>query len=156
MPRQGALPFRMTDRVEPPPSTKIVRAIEERSLRAWPAFETRPCRGWQVRYAEGYTKRANSANAVEPSARFGVVKPLAEIFYRAHRQPVIFRLTPLSGDDAEPLLVRSGYERIDPTQVMIAKLPPPASEDGRQPAGLARAGLVDRVRQRRRAHPVTA
>ena len=43
-----------------------IRALEARAFRAWPALETRNERGWIQRLAGGYTKRANSINALEP------------------------------------------------------------------------------------------
>jgi ribosomal protein S18 acetylase RimI-like enzyme len=108
--------------IDPPPSLSAIRSLEERQLRAWPALETMPCQGWHVRYAEGCTRRANSASAICPTARFATVRPLVEIFYRGHRRPVIFRITPLAGD-AEDELERAGYEAASQTLVMLANLP---------------------------------
>jgi ribosomal protein S18 acetylase RimI-like enzyme len=114
--------------IDPPPSLQAVKGLEERALRAWPALETLPCRGWQVRFAGGYTKRSNSANALAPSSGFERVKPMVEIFYRSHHQPVIFRLTPLAGEDVDPVLEKAGYALVDPTLVMAAKLPDEACD----------------------------
>jgi len=41
-----------------------VRGLEERAFNAWPALQTVLVDGWAFRWANGYTKRANSANAL--------------------------------------------------------------------------------------------
>ena len=45
-----------------------VRRLEELAFRSWPALETRDIAGWRLRFAGGYTKRANSINALRPDA----------------------------------------------------------------------------------------
>ncbi len=54
-----------------------VFALEQRALKAWPAFETMTVGGWLFRFAGGYTKRANSANALRPAGSFQDVKTAA-------------------------------------------------------------------------------
>ena len=34
--------------------------IEERALNAWPGIQHALCNGWLMRFAHGYTRRANS------------------------------------------------------------------------------------------------
>ena len=113
-----------------------VLGFEERGFNAWPAPRNVYFGGWVFRLGGGYTKRANSANALggrwemraesinawTPAHDFREVRAEAERFYAANGQPAIFRLTPLAGEDADPLLAAAGYEKLDPSRVMTAPL----------------------------------
>ena len=46
-----------------------VRRLEELAFAGWPALETRDVAGWRLRFSGGYTKRANSINALERKAQ---------------------------------------------------------------------------------------
>ncbi|WP_211443131.1 GNAT family N-acetyltransferase [Collimonas humicola] len=105
-----------------PPDLDLVRSLEERALNAWPALNTALCGGWQLRLADGYTKRSNSANPLRPSVAFAETLQLAENFYARHNLPAIFRITPLAPADSAQLLEQAGYRMVDPTQVMTAPL----------------------------------
>ena len=39
-----------------------IQRIEELSINAWPALQTMLYAGWVLRFAAGYTRRANSIN----------------------------------------------------------------------------------------------
>src|SRR6185312_10317977 len=100
-----------------------IRAIEACAFRAWPALETRNERGWIQRLAGGYTKRANSINALEPrDALTDELKNSLEGPYRAAGLPPIWRLTPLAPGGADDLLAAAGYRRIDESLVQRAPL----------------------------------
>lgn len=99
-----------------------VRGIEERAFNAWPALASVQCDGWLLRFAQGLTKRANSVNALLPAGSFRDTLGLAEDLYPRRRLPVIFRLSPLAGDEPDDILHRVGYRRIDETLVMTATL----------------------------------
>ena len=51
--------------MSPPVDLAEVRRLEELAFRGWPALESRDLAGWRQRFAGGYTKRANSINALE-------------------------------------------------------------------------------------------
>jgi GNAT superfamily N-acetyltransferase len=100
-----------------------IRALESRAFRAWPALETRTDRGWVQRFAGGYTKRANSINALEPEgALTHQLKDGLEEPYRARGLPPIWRLSPLAPAGSDALLAGAGYRRIDESLVQRAPL----------------------------------
>lgn len=100
-----------------------IRTLEARAFRAWPALETRTDHGWIQRLAGGYTKRANSINALEPNRVLtdGMKNDL-EAPYRARGLPPIWRLTPLAPAGTDVLLAKAGYRRIDESLVQRAPL----------------------------------
>jgi GNAT superfamily N-acetyltransferase len=112
----------MIDQVE-------ILAIERRALNAWPALENQTVGGWSLRAAGGWTKRANSANALAPSGAFATVKARAETFYADRGLPAIFRITPLAPPDADAALAAAGYTRFDPSLVLTMPLAPGLGDD---------------------------
>jgi GNAT superfamily N-acetyltransferase len=100
-----------------------IRALELRAFQAWPALETRTSFGWVQRFAGGYTKRANSINAIEADARF-TPELMAELErpYRERGQPPVWRLTPLAPAETDAVLAGRGYRRIDQSLVQRARL----------------------------------
>ena len=104
-------------------SANDVRALEARAFRAWPALETRTDHGWVQRLAGGYTKRANSINALDPEGTLThEMKKALEAPYRAAGLPPIWRLTPLAPAGTDDLLAAAGYRRIDESLVQRAPL----------------------------------
>ncbi len=67
--------------------------IELATYESWPAFEQVNYLGWILRFAEGCTKRANSANALGPvNSSLPEAVAYCESFYEIRQQPTIFRL----------------------------------------------------------------
>jgi GNAT superfamily N-acetyltransferase len=102
--------------------TARCRALEERGFNAWPALQTLCCDGWVFRFANGYTKRANSVNALAPRAPFASVLRAAEPLYAAAGLPLIFRLSPLAGEEPDAVLDTQGYGRLDASLVMTGRI----------------------------------
>lgn len=100
----------------------LIGSLEERAFNAWPAQKSALCGGWLLRLSEGYTKRANSANALRPAVAFNETQQVVENFYARHGLPAIFRLSPLAGDEPDRALDLAGYRKIDRTLVMTASL----------------------------------
>ncbi len=100
-----------------------IRELEQRAFQAWPALETRADFGWVQRFAGGYTKRANSINAIEDGAQFTpAVMAELERPYRERGQVPVWRLTPLAPVEADTVLANRGYRRIDQSLVQRATL----------------------------------
>jgi N-acetylglutamate synthase len=125
-----------------------IRHLEELSLNAWPALQTAVYDGWLLRFADGYTRRANSVNplypgALDPAEKIG----RCEAVYAARGQDIVFKLT----DAAEPvdldaLLEQQGYRREAPTSVQtldLGALAPPPSVDAAGDAAVTDAWLDD-------------
>jgi ribosomal protein S18 acetylase RimI-like enzyme len=63
-------------------------------MNAWPALQTMLYDGWVLRFANGYTRRANSVNPLYASARDVDEKIQAcEALYRDKGLPVVFKMT---------------------------------------------------------------
>jgi ribosomal protein S18 acetylase RimI-like enzyme len=100
-----------------------VRRLEERAFRGWPALETRDVAGWRLRFAGGYTKRANSINALgrdsqsQPETLSGL-----ETAYRQRGLPPVWRLTPLAPTAVRERLVEPAYRTIERSFVQVAPI----------------------------------
>ncbi len=97
-----------------------VRETEEHLMNAWPSLRTMVCNGWAFRQAGGYTKRANSANAMAVRGDFAPTLENARKFYGSFDCPTIFRLTPLAGPEPDRILASLGFQEVDETLVMKA------------------------------------
>ncbi len=106
-----------------PKSLAGVRQLEERAFRGWPALETRDLAGWRLRFSGGYTKRANSINALGPDARCDA-ETLAglEAPYLALGQRPAWRLTPLAPAAMADLLAGRGYPVIERSLLQVCPL----------------------------------
>jgi len=99
-------------------------------FRAWPSFEETDYDGWVLRFADGYTKRANSGNALYPSTLCLDLKiSRCEVVYAARDLTIIFRMTPHSYPDGlDERLDQRGYKIIDRSLVMLGPLNAQADE----------------------------
>jgi ribosomal protein S18 acetylase RimI-like enzyme len=113
-----------------------IRGLEERGFNAWPALQTVISDGWVLRFAAGHTKRANSANALAPAAPFAPVLRTAEELYGRAALPLIFRLSPLAGEEPDVVLAGRGFHAFDESIVMTGPIGPEAAID---PAAVIRA-----------------
>jgi ribosomal protein S18 acetylase RimI-like enzyme len=100
----------------------VIHELEERAASAWPALATVYLDGWVVRFADGYTRRANSASPLyEGSGRPDEKIDQCERLYAARRQRCIFKLTPAQAA-LDDLLACRGYSREAPSLVQVADL----------------------------------
>ena len=109
----------------------MIRQIEEFSLNAWPALQTVLVDGWVVRFANGYTRRANSVNplyAGQGDAEQCIAT--CEGLYRSRGLPVVFKMTaaacPAGLDER---LAACGYASEAHTSVQVLELDQSAAAD---------------------------
>lgn len=100
------------------------RTIEELSMNAWPAMRTLHYDGWVLRFADGYTKRANSVYPLYPSEIDVDAKiEFCESFYRDLNLPAVFKLTRASTpSDLDAHLEKRGYRADSQTSVQLLDL----------------------------------
>ena len=102
----------------------MITTIEELSLNAWAALQTVLYDGWVIRFADGYTKRANSVNPLYSSSldideKIRYCEPL----YQKRGLPVVFKMTPcVYPVDLDEKLFASGYQKDSPTSVQTVDL----------------------------------
>jgi ribosomal protein S18 acetylase RimI-like enzyme len=93
-------------------------------MNAWPALQQVLYDGWVLRFANGYTKRANSINPLYDSRGALAEKiDFCERCYAERGLPAIFRLTScLAPPQLDQALERRGYRLLDPSLVLTADL----------------------------------
>jgi GNAT superfamily N-acetyltransferase len=102
----------------------MITNIEELSLNAWAALQTVLYDGWVIRFANGYTKRANSVNPLYPSS-IDIDEKLqfCENLYREKKLPVVFKMPPtVYPSNLDDKLCKSGYQKDSPTSIQIVDL----------------------------------
>lgn len=108
-----------------------LRRIEEAAMNAWPALQTVLFDGWVLRFAGGYTKRANSVNPTYPSTCGDLEDNVVncEQVYERFGLPSIFRLTSFGAPAGlDQLLEERGYRFFDRSLVLQRSLPEPLPE----------------------------
>lgn len=102
----------------------LQKRIEEASLNAWPALQQILFDGWILRFADGFTKRANSVNPLfgsdlDPARKIKICEQL----YREKQLPVVFRLTSFAAPATlDELLAQQSYQLADRTLVQYLNL----------------------------------
>ncbi|MGC2199678.1 MAG: GNAT family N-acetyltransferase [Stellaceae bacterium] len=83
--------------------------VEETCLNAWPALREVLLDGWVLRFSEGLSRRANSANPLRPVFRAPL--PECQALYRRLGLPTIFRVLSLIDPAVDEQLAVAGYTR---------------------------------------------
>jgi N-acetylglutamate synthase len=122
----------------------MIRMIEELALNAWPALQTLLLDGWVVRFANGYTRRANSVNPLYASEQDTDAKLRAcEQFYRERGLKVVFKMTAASQPERlDTFLATAGYEIDAPTSVQLLDLAAPDTAPPADTAALRPSSFV--------------
>ncbi|MDQ0232625.1 GNAT family N-acetyltransferase [Metabacillus malikii] len=90
---------------------QLIQKIEELSMNALPALQTNVYDGWIVRFADGYTKRANSINPIYFSKEDLNSKiESAEQLYRKRNLKVVYKMTQqVFPENLDKTLEKHGY-----------------------------------------------
>jgi len=102
----------------------VIRTLEELSLNAWPALHTLLVDGWVLRFADGYTRRANSVSPLYPGERDVRDRVgRCERLYQGRGLPTVFKLTPESEPAGlDDVLAAEGYAQEATTSVQALDL----------------------------------
>jgi N-acetylglutamate synthase len=103
-----------------------VLATETAGLKAWPGLETAYDGGWVLRAANGYTKRANSVQSLDPGDDKNAEARIlaADSWFRARNLTPVFRVTPLAGPAILSALDDLRWARIDDSHFFAMELGP--------------------------------
>lgn len=105
-------------------STDLIRTLEPRARRAWPALEEARLEGWILRAAAGITRRSNSFHAEHDVVDVPRALERARAWFAARDLPLRAYLTPASRPEGlEARLVAEGWERETGALVQVADLP---------------------------------
>lgn len=105
------------------PLRPTVVELEEAAFRAWPAAETVPLDGWQLRSTEGVTRRANSAWTLRAEGSLTLEERVAstEAFYAERRSPPTIQVTQASEPaHLDAYLLDRGYALDAPVTIQEA------------------------------------
>lgn len=102
-----------------------IKLIEELSLNAHPSLKTIFCDGWILRFANGFTGRANSVNIISNLIDENCINMEEKIYfceqlYKREGLKTIFKITPLNKDfcNLDKVLEQKKYKIITPTKLM--------------------------------------
>ncbi|KAB7672074.1 GNAT family N-acetyltransferase [Bacillus sp. B1-b2] len=103
---------------------KLIQKIEELSINALPAIQTNVYDGWVLRFADGYTKRANSIQPIYFSNENLDKKiEMAEQVYRRRQLKVIYKMTQqVFPEHLDRTLEQKGYILDSLTSVQVISL----------------------------------
>lgn len=102
---------------------KMIRTFEEMSFNAHPALQTQFYDGWLLRFANGYSNRANSVNMIYPSF-IDLETKINECERRYLRQHLasVFKIIEEEHSKIDSILQQRGYEIATPTDLEILDL----------------------------------
>jgi N-acetylglutamate synthase len=97
--------------------------VERTCRNAWPGLRTVWLDDWQLRLAEGLTRRANSVNPLRPDYRDRAsLIAASEALYRHHHQPAFFRLPTIIDPALDRRLMARGYESEGESLVLYGEI----------------------------------
>jgi ribosomal protein S18 acetylase RimI-like enzyme len=102
----------------------LVEKLERMLLHVWPSVETEMHGAWALRFAHGYSARANSASALSQDAVIDQeLLHRTKAFFDGHKLPAQFRISSLARAGSIDVLQSAGYSFKDEAVTMTAPLP---------------------------------
>jgi N-acetylglutamate synthase len=102
------------------PEPALEWRVEETCLNAWPALREVVLDGWVLRFSEGLTRRANSANPLRPVSHVDL--RACEALYRRLGLPTIIRVLSLIDAGVDERLAEAGYSGEGESCVLYAAI----------------------------------
>jgi ribosomal protein S18 acetylase RimI-like enzyme len=103
----------------------VVRRFEAAGFRAWPAASVHYDRTWIIRLTAGHpAKRLNSVNPLDPGDTLNMDERIerAARRFEAFGRPLVFRMSPLAGEQLTARLDAGGWDRFSESLVMMMPL----------------------------------
>lgn len=102
----------------------MIRKMEELAMNAWPSLQTKFYDGWVLRFADGYTRRANSVCPIyESTIPVDEKIDFCEKEYGLRNLPTLFKLTTESNPEGiDARLEERGYVRENEAALRILNL----------------------------------
>jgi len=107
--------------------SNTIATLEHLAFNAWPALQVMVQDDWILRFAGGYSKRANSVNALTkahatPGAALERRIGEAQALFARQRIRCVFRISPLMDPQVADLLEARGWAAFEETMIMAADL----------------------------------
>lgn len=100
-----------------------VRELEALAFRTWPARETQRIGSWDIGASDGFTRRANSAQALgKPGISLEETVKAVETWHRARGVAPCIKICPASPRELDAILEDRGWEVRTPATVMTLAL----------------------------------
>ena len=103
---------------------ETVTFLEELQMNQWPSLQTMLLDGWILRFADGYSKRANSIHPLYHST-YDLDKKIAacEQIYERQQIAPVFKISPsVYPGNLDAVLERKGYSLVDRCSIQTMKL----------------------------------
>lgn len=102
----------------------MIRTLEELAMNAWPSLQAMLYDGWVLRFAGGYTKRANSVHPLySGSVNVEEKIQVCEQAYQGKKLDVVFKMTAAAQpENLDRVLEAKGYKADSDTSVQILEL----------------------------------
>ena len=109
--------------------TDEIRILEKKAAKGWAANETIEYDGWEMRFGNGYTGRANSVSVYEDSSKRMEDKVVyCENMYSSKGLPCEFKVTD-EDKELSQFLINRGYKVVTPSDVMILEIDEPEDKE---------------------------